>query len=729
MSEASGAAPDVIRFSVFELNLRSGELRKAGTRINLQEQPLQTLALLLERPGELVTREELRHRLWPKDTFVDFDHGLNAVINRLRDSLGDSADTPRFVETVPRRGYRFIAPVDRGVKDRDGRYQPGGESGPMRAEVSDSASAAPPRSGWRYSGNVMWPAVVVALAMAAAVSLYVFRLWLFPQLPMRTTPLTSLPGQERHPSFSPDGNQIAFVWDGGNGDNQDIYIKVVGAGAPLRLTTHPDPDQKPVWSSDGRHIAFVRSSEKGGGIFVIPALGGPERKIGSLVLDHEWAAGPSWSPDGRLLALSESHEPQGPLSIFLASIDSLEKRKLTSPPMGSVGDCAPAISPDGRTVAFNRVSAAGGIFLVPIAGGEPTRLTHEPLPFCERLAWTANGRELVFSTSASGGAPESSSSLWRVSASGGTPERLTVGGDNAANPAIASRGNRLAYEQRSQTINIWQIEVPTAREPSRSATKLIGSTRVDACPQFSPDGTRIVFCSDRTGSDEIWVSDTAGSNLVQLTSRGGPMFGTPRWSPDGHRIAFDGDWGIHVINVDGGRSRRVASDTPDGVVPSWSRDGRWIYFASTRTGRSEVWKVPAAGGQAVQITKRGGFAAFESQDGKTLYYAKGISLDGLWSVAVNGGEEAPVLDFPKASFWGYWALVKKGIYFVNTETGPQPALQFLSFAEKRVVHVAALDRRPVPFLAGMAVSPDERWILYTQEDQRNSDIILVENFR
>ena len=111
---------------------------------------------------------------------------------------------------------------------------------------------------------------------------------------------------------------------------------------------------------------------------MIPALGGPERKIGSMIPEHEWAAGPSWSPDGKLLAFSEKHEPQAPLSIFLASIESLEKRKLTSPPVGSAGDCAPAISPDGRTVAFNRVSAAGGIFLVPVAGGEPTRLTREP---------------------------------------------------------------------------------------------------------------------------------------------------------------------------------------------------------------------------------------------------------------------------------------------------------------------------------------------------------------
>ena len=335
MSEASGAAPDVIRFSVFELNLRSGELRKAGTRINLQEKPLQTLALLLEHPGELVTRDELRQRLWPQDTFVDFEHGLNTVIKRLRDTLGDSADSPRFVETVPRRGYRFIAPLDKGLQD---------------------GSAADPRPTWWHFGSLMWPAVVIALAIVAA--LYVFQLKPLSRAPMRTSPLTSLPGQERYPSFSPDGNQIAFAWDGGNRDNQDIYIKVVGAGVPLRLTTHPAADQKPVWSSDGRHIAFVRSSEEGSGIFVIPALGGPERKIGSFIPEHEWAAGPSWSPDGRTLALSES-QAQGPFSIVLLSMDSLEKRKLTSPPFGILGDCAPAISPDGRTVAFNRGGAAG----------------------------------------------------------------------------------------------------------------------------------------------------------------------------------------------------------------------------------------------------------------------------------------------------------------------------------------------------------------------------------
>jgi DNA-binding winged helix-turn-helix (wHTH) protein len=348
MAEPSSTSLGVVRFGVFELDLQSGELRKAGILVGLQEQSVKVLMELLERPGELVTREQLRQRLWPGGTFVDFEHGLNAVINRLREALGDSAESPRFIQTVPRRGYRFIAPVDKGLQE---------------------GSAAHPRPTWWHFGSLMWPAVVIALAIGAA--LYLFKLRPWSGAPMRASPLTSLPGLERYPTFSPDGNQIAFTWDGGNGDNQDIYVKVVGAGVPLRLTTHPAVDQKPVWSSDGRHIAFIRSSEEGSGILVIPALGGPERKIVSFISEHEWAAGPSWSPDGRTLAVSEI-QAQGPLSIVLVSMDSLEKRKLTSPPVGSVGDCAPVISPDGRTVAFNRVSAAGGYL---------------PRPDCRRRAY------------------------------------------------------------------------------------------------------------------------------------------------------------------------------------------------------------------------------------------------------------------------------------------------------------------------------------------------------
>ncbi len=712
MTGASGHTRGSFRFGTFELDVRSGELRKAGVQIGLQEQSLQVLTLLLERSGDLVTRDELRQRLWPNGTFVDFEHGLNAVINRLRETLGDSAESPRFIQTVPRRGYRFIAPLEGAVQ-------------------ASAAVPEPPTSAlkerkrrWMVIGGT---GIVLALAAVAILP----RLWSSPRGSMRTVPLTSLPGNERHPSFSPDGGQIAFAWDGEKRDNEDIYVKVIGTEVPLRLTTNPAADRHPVWSLDGRYIAFLRCSADGGGLFVVPALGGPERQIHrrstSLGI---CASGASWSPDGQFLAIADTDESEITWSIFILSLETLKKRKLTSPPPGAHGDFAPAFSPDGRTIAFNRMSPAGGIYVVPTSGGDPRRVTVEQYYWLERLAWTPTGRELIFSSS--GSALESNSSLWRVSASGGTPARLAIGGDNAANPAVSPTGDRLAYEQRHLDTNIWKIAVPSPTRTAPPPSQLIASTRQEGGPQFSPDGGRIAFHSDRTGSFEIWVCDAVGSNLVQLTSFGGPLVGTPRWSPDGRRLAFEvlaaGHADIHVINVEGGRPRKVTTEPFIEAVASWSTDGQWIYFASNRTGRLEVWKAPADGGRAVQITKQGGFAAFESPDGKFVYYSKGVDVGGLWRVAVSGGEETAVLDFPGARLWGYWALVNTGIYFVNSEFSPRPTLQFWSFDAGRVSQVLVLEGRPALDEPGIAISPDGKWLLYTQEDNRGSDIVLVENY-
>jgi dipeptidyl aminopeptidase/acylaminoacyl peptidase len=183
-----------------------------------------------------------------------------------------------------------------------------------------------------------------------------------------------------------------------------------------------------------------------------------------------------------------------------------------------------------------------------------------------------------------------------------------------------------------------------------------------------------------------------------------------------------------VINAEGGNLRRITTETSDDVVPSWSRDGRWIYFASYRSGGDEqVWKVPAEGGEAVQITKKGGFAAFESPDSKFVYYTK-FDSSGLWRVPVEGGEEIMVLNQPKAGYWGYWAVADDGIYFVDPDAKPQAAIEFFSFATSRVTQVGALDKSPYKWVAGLAVSPDGRWILYSQIDQIDNNIVLVENF-
>ena len=540
---------------------------------------------------------------------------------------------------------------------------------------------------------------------------------------MKTVPFTTFSGGEFSPTFSPDGSQIAFSWDGDKGDNFDIYVKLTGAGRPLRLTTDTGRDISPAWSPDGRHIAYGRFSEREMGIFIIPALGGPERKLHSGIWDEQfWMWRLSWSPDGKTLAFSEKSSTGDTYNISLLSVESLEKRILTTPGATHDRDFFPAFSPDRKTLAFIQLEAGfvEDIYLVPIAGGEPKRLTFDDAGI-GGLDWTPDGKDIVFSSRRLG-----ASGLWRISASGGEPIQLPVGGERAFEVSISRHGHRLAYVQTSIDTNIWRIEVPGSEGRSSPPTTLISSSRRDAEPHISPDGERIVFTSTRSGNTEVWVCDSDGSNPVQLTSLD-RYTGSARWSPDGREIAFDSvpedNADIYVVSAEGGLPRRLTTEASDDIVPNWSRDGRWIYFGSNRSGRDELWKMPSQGGKAVQVTKQGGFVGLESPDGRYLYYTKAPYSSGIWKMPVEGGEETPVLQGLRL-YHQDWAVVEDGIYLIN-----RGAIEFLSFATNGVTELAAPGKEMLLSIGHLAASPDGRWILYGQDDQSNSDIMLVENFR
>jgi len=715
------------RFGVFELDLHTGELRKHGVRLKLQQQPLQVLNILLERPGEVVTRDEIQKKLWPQDTYVDFDNAINSSIRKLREALGDSAESPRFIETLPRRGYRFIAPV----------LHPSSAFTSSAAQADQHQHAIPTKAPRR-------PSWLIASAMASVVALGVgVAFWIWNSSANRNTgdtllsavPFTSYPGYEVLPSFSPDGTRAAFSWQQPGASFPDVYIKLLGPGEPVRLSTAGGIG--PVWSPDGRFVAFLRPVDPWhAAVVVIPAVGGQERELthttfaASLIFErYGWlipAPFLAWSRDGKWLLTLDQKFPgkSQPHAIIRVSVETGEKRILTSPPPDTLGDGGLALAPDGNRLAFTQDSGlwARDIYIVPVSGdlllsAKPERLTFNNKAIAG-MAWTGDGKQLVFS-SPRNGRPE----LWKIAARRGShPERLNLTDDEVSDVAISSNGKHLLYSRQIEDQNIWRASLNGSRVSG--ATSFIASTRRDTQAHFSPDGKRIAFESDRSGNEEIWICNADGSHPVQLTYFGNAWAGSPKWSPDGAEIAFDanaaGNWDVYIVGVAGGKPKRLTSDGADHSWPSWSRDGKWIYYFSNRGKQAHIWKMRATGGPEIQVTKDDGLRSNESPDGKDLYYT---NEQGLWKIPVAGGK--PVEIGPSYMF----AFGKNGIYYAPGSPGSRLSnfpINFLDFKTQRTRLVGGF---PGPLGWDFDVSPDERWILYGKFGREGSELMLIDNFR
>ncbi|PYX67072.1 MAG: hypothetical protein DMG78_28325 [Acidobacteria bacterium] len=312
-------AEAMVCFDVFQVDLRSGELHREGQRVKLQEQPFRVLSLLIERAGDIVTRDELREKLWLADTFVDFDHSLNSAVARLREALRDSAEKPRFIETIAKRGYRFI--------------------GQLRSALP-AAAVSSPSPGTQSSSLLrvripgrIWMGSTFCLAIFSVLTLSaLYRPSPDSQLErIEVVPLVGLRGFQATPAFSPDGTLVAFRQSDG-ARNTGIFAAVVGGDKTLQVTADPG-DCCPTWSPDGRRLAFIRYAEKDVSIFTIPALGGTEHRVyrGPPAM----RAGLSWSPKGDVLVFPETN-PTDPTRSVISSLSLIDSstRALTSPPAG-----------------------------------------------------------------------------------------------------------------------------------------------------------------------------------------------------------------------------------------------------------------------------------------------------------------------------------------------------------------------------------------------------------
>ena len=551
----------------------------------------------------------------------------------------------------------------------------------------------------------------------------------------RPVPITALPGIVRWPSFSPDGSQIAFQWNGEKQDNADVYVQQIG-GARLQVTKDPAIDYSPMWSPDGRWIAFLRqTNDELQELRLISPLGGPERKVAGIRphgLLRESTL--DWCPDSSCIIVSD--DPSGSdaeaTALFVVSIESGEKRRLTRPSRETIlADTDPAVSPDGRWLVFRRDTApySGRLQIVPLGPG--LTVTGEPRAITGILItayaprWISSD-EIVFA--ARGG-------LWRTHIEpGSTPERLATAGEDGLTPAVwrsrSGEAGRLAYVRSYRDLNVWRIDTPGPGQPANgSPVKAIASTRLDGLVQLSRDGKRAVFMSDRAGEWEVWTSGVDGSDAQKLTSLAANP-GFPRWSPDGSLVAFhsnseaEADGNIFVVPSGGGKATQLTSHATTNTFPSFSADGKWIYFCSRRSGVLAIWKIPTAGGDAAQVTTKPSALALEAEDGKSIFFAESrnsVAPGPLWQQPLDGSAPVKLLESVLPTSFD---VIDRGIYYIES-TSPD-AVKFLEFGTRRVSTIA---EHLGQASSGVSASRDGRLILFTRVDARVDDLMLVDKFR
>ncbi len=699
-------AHPVYRFGPYRLDAAAKVLFRGEQPVHLTRKAVETLIVLASRSPEVATKEEIMAAVW-QDRVVD-EANLAQNIAVIRKALAASPGEPAYIETFPGRGYRLLGPVTAEM--------------PAHAAVAPAgdgrAEAVPERRP--PAARRLWPAVAgIGSLLAAVILLLAIVRRESPEPAPVVTPVTRLAGKEFQPAISPDGSAVAFVWQESQQALPGIWIQKFGEPAPRQISTPGYSWSSPAWSPDGRQIACLRFGPATGEIVVLPVEGGEARVVAPVLptrfgLSYHHL---DWSPDGEWLAADDTPSLSQPLSIFLVRLKTGEKQRLTQPEEMIIGDVAPRFSPDGRTVAFIRAfhRSYQEVFTVPVTGGSPRQWTSDSR-MMSGIDWTADG---LLAGSSRGG----SFRIWKL-AQGKAPAPTAIYGEFPIQFSYSRRAARLVYSLVQNDPNIWRLTLAPAVEWKRIAA----SSGQDASPQYSPDGRRIAFRSDRSGEEQIWVCNADGGNPVQVTFRSGRP-SVPRWSPDGRKLVFNdaATTEMYVAEEEGGRWM-VRPFGARGVHPVFSPDGQFIFAAAA----GSILRFPAGGGQGEIVTPIRGLSLDVSPDGRFVYFVREPADTTLSRVYVRTGEVERVLSGLVPYCTSCWALSDAGIYYLGVRP-KAPAQQSIFFMDWKTRAVRLVADYPEPILpigiGPFSLAPDRRSMLVVRLDPSNADVMCADGFR
>ena len=673
------------RFGVFELDARTGELRKNGIKLKLGGQPFQVLRILVESDGDVVTREELQKRIWP-DTFVDFEHNLNTAINRIREVLGDSAENPRFIQTVPRRGYRFVAATHALA---------------LREEVRQTQSKAVAHSSvrWTVLSYIMGGMAVGVVALA----LVLHHRNVSP-VQRALTRISFGSGLELEPTWSPDGRLMAYASD--RGGKLDIWVQQVSGGEPVQVTHGAGNNWQPTWSPDGKNIAY--RSEAGAGLFVIPALGsqGPGRRITSF------GYRPQWSPDGTrilfqtLTGLSTPHN-----TFYVIRLDGGEPQVVLD---GFVSQHPGSMAwyPDGERVSlwekrWNLDTSSPNLWTISLREEKATRWEIAPelakefevisggnqtCDVGDSFAWAPSGSAVYFACEYRG-----ATNIWKlildVKAMRATEvQRITTGPGPDEDPAISANGNRLAFSSKLKRVRIWlfPFDANAGRLLGKgSAVTSAGSLAYE--PTLSPDGRKLAFSVLGSRRLEIWEKPLPNGQEAQIVS-GDYDFEFPQWSRDSKRLVYRETrqsagtvyWQFGVWSDEARTEQLLTGSHCFGAPYDWWLDNKSILVsrfhpADGSADIQRMWldKAPHAEESAQTLASRPGYSLWQahiSPDGKHIVFM-GVKpksenrQSAIYVMPSDGGNWLPITQDNHWADKPRWSPDGNLIYYVLEKNG------------------------------------------------------------